>query len=174
MSFLLVVYLARNKSTNGNLNEGCKMIRLKQLDSEYLETVMAFDKLNFPTDFWKAADWKDLMEDERALYYSFLDEENLVANAFIYNWKGEKDYIKIMNISVHQKYRGHGLACKLMKHVRDEMSVIGMKRFCGETRSSNKAMQTVFEKCGYHLDRIEEKYFQNPDESAYKYVLELK
>ena len=77
------------------------MIRLKQLDSEYLETVMAFDKLNFPTDFWKTEDWKDLMEDERALYYAFLDEENLVANAFIYNWKGEKDYIKILNISVH-------------------------------------------------------------------------
>ena len=57
--------------------EEYKMIRLKQLDSEYLETVMAFDKLNFPTDFWKAADWKDLMEDERALYYAFLDEENL-------------------------------------------------------------------------------------------------
>ena len=104
------------------------------------------------------------MEAVRALYYAFLDEENLVANVFIYNWKGEKDYIKIMNISVHPKYRGQGLACKLMNHVRNEMSMIEMKRFCGETRSSNKAMQTVFEKCGYHLDRIEEKYFQNPDE----------
>ena len=149
------------------------MIRLKQLDASYLETVMAFDKLNFPTDFWKAEDWKDLMADERALYYAFLDEEDLVANVFIYNWKGEKDYIKIMNISVHPNYRGQGLACNLLDHVRDEMSTIGMKRFCGETRSSNKAMQTVFETCGYRLDRIEENYYQNPVESAYKYVLEL-
>ena len=150
------------------------MMRLKQLGPEYLETVIAFDKLNFPTDFWKEEDWKDLMEDERAIYYAFLDEDVLAANVFIYNWKGEKDYIKIMNISVHPKYRCQGLACQLLDHVRDEMSMIGMKRFCGETRSSNRAMQTVFEKCGYRLDRIEEEYFQNPAESAYKYVLELK
>ena len=150
------------------------MIRLKQLGPEYLETVIAFDKLNFPTDFWKEEDWKDLMEDKRAIYYAFLDEDVLAANVFIYNWKGEKDYIKIMNISVHPEYRCQGLACELLDHVRDEMSMIGMKRFCGETRSSNKAMQTVFEKCGYRLDRIEEKYYHNPDESAYKYVLELK
>ncbi len=150
------------------------MIKLKQLNSEYSERIIAFNKLNFPTDFWKAEDWKDLLEDERALYYAFLDEEELVANVFIYNWKGEADYIKIMNISVHPKYRGRGLACKLLNHIRDEMSTIGMNRFCGETRKSNKAMQAVFEKCGYRLDRIEENYYQNPDESAYKYVLELK
>ena len=144
-----------------------------QLDSTYLETVMAFEKLNFPTDFWKAEDWKELMEDERAIYYAFLDEKNLVANLFVYNWKGEADYVKIMNIAVHPQYRGQGLAGKLLNHVRDEMSKIGMKRFCGETRSSNRAMQVTFEKCGYRLDRIEENYYQNPVESAYKYVLKL-
>ncbi len=150
------------------------MIELKQLNSDLLDKILAFDKLNFPTDFWKAEDWKDLMEDERAIYYAFTDDNVLVANVFIYNWKGEADYIKIMNISVHPEYRGCGLAGKLLNHVRDEMSKIGMKRFCGETRSSNKAMQAVFEKCGYKLDRIEEGYFQNPDESAYKYVLNIK
>ena len=149
------------------------MIRLKQLDSKYLETVMAFDKLNFPTDYWKVEDWKDLMEDKRAFYYASLDDGNLVANVFIYNWQGEADYIKIMNIAVHPQYRGQGLARKLLNHVRDEMSKIGMKRFCGETRSSNKAMQVTFKKCGYRLDRIEENYYQNPVESAYKYVLKL-
>ncbi len=81
------------------------MIKLKQLNSEYSERMIAFNKLNFPTDFWKAEDRKDLL---------------------------------------------------------------------GETRESNKAMQAVFEKCGYRLDRIEEKYYQAPDESAYKYILELK
>jgi ribosomal protein S18 acetylase RimI-like enzyme len=49
----------------------------------------------------------------------------------------------------------------------------GMYRFCGETRSTNTAMQKTFEKCGYKLDRIEENYFTNPVESAWKYVLQL-
>lgn len=149
------------------------MIRWAQLHSEHLEAVMAFDRLCFPTDFWKPEDWKDLMADERSVYYALFDETLLIGDVFIYNWKGEKDYIKIMNLAVHPAYRNQGLAQKLLNHVTDEMSKIGMKRFCGETRSSNKGMQAVFEHCGYRLDRTEENYYQNPLESAYKYVLQL-
>lgn len=149
------------------------MIRLKRLYSDYLEIIMDFDKLCFPTDFWKAEDWKDLLADERSIYYALFDEDVLIGNVFIYNWQGEKDYIKIMNISVHPEYRNQGLAQKLLNHVTAEMKKIGMNRFCGETRSSNRGMQTVFEKCGYQLNRIEENYYLNPSESAYKYVLQL-
>lgn len=149
------------------------MIRLEQLHSENLEMMIAFNKLCFPTDFWKAEDWKDLIEDEKSVYYALLDGNSLAGNVFIYNWMGEKDYVKIMNLSVHPEYRNRGLAHRLLQHVTDEMSGIGMKRFCGETRSSNKGMQKVFEECGYRLDRIEENYYHNPDESAYKYVLQL-
>lgn len=146
------------------------MIRLKQLDSTHLEKIVAFEKLNFPTDHWSAEERKEFLEDESALYYAFLDDENLVANIFIYC---EPDSITILNIAVHPQYRRQGLACKLLDYVRDEMSNIGMKRFCGSTRSSNKAMQAVFEKCGYRFDRIEENYYLNPIESAHKYILQL-
>lgn len=149
------------------------MIRLKRLYSDHLECIMDFDRLCFPTDFWKAEDWKDLLADERSVYYALLDEDVLIGNVFIYNWKGEKDYIKIMNISVHPDYRNQGLAQRLLNHVTDEMKKTGMNRFCGETRSSNRGMQIVFEKCGYQLNRIEENYYLNPSESAYKYVLQL-
>ena len=71
------------------------MMRLKRLGPEYLETVMAFDKLNFPTDFWKEEDWKDLMEDKRAIYYAFLDEDALAANVFIYNWKVKRIILRL-------------------------------------------------------------------------------
>ena len=80
--------------------------------------------------------------------------------------------MKIMNIAVHPAYRKQGLAQMLLNHVTQEMTVIGTKRFCGETRESNKAMQTTFEACGYFLNKIEEGYYDNPDESAYKYVLQ--
>lgn len=92
---------------------------------------------------------------------------------FIYNWAGEKDYIKIMNLAVHADYRNHGLAHKLLNHVSAEMQKVGMHRFCGETRASNYAMQRVFESCGYLLNTIEEDYYANPNESAYKYVLQI-
>ena len=143
------------------------------LGSENEEELIAFNKLCFPTDFWKKEDWHELLSDPRAVYYALLDGGELVGNVFIYNWQGEDDYVKIMNLSVHPNYRGVGLAHRLLDHVTAEMSKLGMKRFCGETRAANFAMRKVFEDCGYHLNRIEEDCFDNPPESAYKYVLEI-
>lgn len=47
-----------------------------------------------------------------------------------------------------------------------------MTKFCGETRASNNAMQRLFTRCGYRLEWVEENYYQYPDESAYKYILQ--
>lgn len=148
-----------------------EMIILKELDVKHIENIIAFDKLCFPMDCWKEEDWKDLLEDERATYYALLDGERIVGDVFIYNWKGEHDYVKIMNLAVHPEYRKQGLAHKLLNHVTDEMKLHGMWRFCGETRESNAAMQKVFEDCGYTLSKIEEGYFDT--ESGYKYELKI-
>ena len=134
---------------------------------------MSFDKFCFPTDFWRAEDWEELLSDPRAVYYGLLDKGKIVGDVFIYNWKGEKDYIKIMNIALHPDYRCRGLARKLLKYVTAQMKAIDMHRFCGETRASNRTMQRVFEDCGYVLHTVEENYYDNPTESAYKYVLQV-
>ena len=128
-------------------------MNLERLRAERLEEIADFDKLCFPTDFWNTEDWKEI-----------------VGNIFIYNWQGKKDYIKIMNLAVHPNYRRQGLAHRMLRYAEDEMLKLGMKRFTGETRESNKAMQSVFEDCGYQLDHVEENYYDKPDESAYKYV----
>ncbi len=150
-----------------------EMMMLKKLDVKHIEKIMAFDKFCFPLDYWKEEDWKDLLQDERAIYYALLENEKIVGDVFIYNWKGEYDYVKIMNLAVHPDYRKQGLAHKLLNYVTEEMKEIEMRRFCGETRASNQAMQKVFENCGYKLDKIEEGYFEHPSESVYKYVLQV-
>ena len=148
------------------------MISIRILNIESIESIIAFEKLCFPTDFWKE-DWKNLLEDKRAIYYALFDDDKPVGDFFIYIWKGEDDYVKIMNLAVHHDYRRQGLAHKLLNHVTEEMKKIEMLRFCGETRESNKAMQKVFEDCGYKLNIIGEEYYDNPCERAYKYVLQL-
>lgn len=147
------------------------MIEIKELGIEAYDEIYAFNKLCFPTEPWKEEDWKDLLQDERSVYYALMDEDKLVGNIFIYNWAGEMDYIKIMNVSVHPDYRKQGLCERLMLHMQNQLKEYKL-RFCGETRASNIGMQKTFEKCGYQLDKIEEGYYQNPDESAYKYILE--
>ena len=149
------------------------MSDIKVLDIGDIKRIYEFDLLCFPTDCWKLEDWEELLSDNRAIYYSILDGNTIVGNIFVYNWQGEKDYVKIMNIAVHPDYRKRGYAHELLNHVTQEMKAIGMNRFCGETRASNKSMQRGFEDCGYLINTIEDGYFDNPDESAYKYVLQL-
>ena len=148
------------------------MYTIKKLGVENLDTILALEKLCFPEpDRWKEEDWRRLLERDRDTYYAMMDGGRLIGNVFICNWLGERDYVKIMNVSVHPDYRNQGVACRLLNRVTEDMTKLGMRRFCGETRFANKAMQQAFEKCGYKLDRSEEHYFHDPDESAWKYVL---
>ena len=149
------------------------MISIQRLDIGQIQAMIQFEHLCFPMVFWKTEDWEELLADERAIYYALMDGEKIVGDAFIYNWMGEKDFVKLMNFAIHPDYRRQGLAKRLLEHVTAEMSALGMKRFCGETRASNRAMQRTFERCGYRLNRMEENYYKNPPESACKYVLQM-
>lgn len=149
------------------------MISIQRLDIGQIQAIIQFNHLCFPVDFWKTEDWEELLADERAIYYALMDGEKIVGDAFIYNWMGEKDFVKLMNFAIHPDYRRQGLAKRLLEHVTAEMSALGMKRFCGETRASNRAMQRTFERCGYRLNRMEENYYEKPPEGACKYVLQM-
>lgn len=157
------------------------MIELKTLGIEKVGEIIEFNRLCFPTDFWKVEDWQSLLNDERTVYYALVDGEKIVGNVFVYDWQGVYDYVKIMNIAVHADYRAQGLATQMLQHVRS-MAVKSaaehaesntLCKLCGETRATNIAMQHTFESCGYTMDRVEEDYYIKPDESAYKYILKL-
>ena len=150
------------------------MYTIKRLGIESLDSILSLEESCFPApDRWKLADWKELLEDERAVYYAMTDGDKLIGNVFIYNWKGEYDYVKIMNVSVHPDYRKQGVASRLLNRVTEDMKSDGMYLFRGETRSTNTAMQKAFESCGYKLDRVEEGYFHEPEEPAWKYLLSI-
>ena len=150
------------------------MYTIKRLGIESLDSILSLEESCFPApDRWKLADWKELLEDERAVYYAMTDGDKLIGNVFIYNWKGEYDYVKIMNVSVHPDYRNQGVASRLLNRVTEDMKNDGMYLFRGETRPTNTAMQKAFESCGYELDRVEEGYFHDPEEPGWKYLLSL-
>ena len=150
------------------------MYTIKKLGIESLDAILALEESCFPVpDRWKPADWKELLDDNRAVYYAMTDADKLIGDVFIYNWKGEYDYVKIMNVAVHPDYRQQDVATRLLNRVTEDMKTDGMYRFRGETRSTNTAMQKAFESCGYKLDRVEEGYFHDPEEPAWKYLLSL-
>lgn len=148
-------------------------MEIEVLTEKHAAEMIAFHHLCFPTDAWKDEDWDELLCDPRAVYYALTEGGRIVGNVYIYNWQGEDDYVKIMNLAVHPDHRGRGYAHLLLNHVTQELSALGMKRFCAETRASNKAMQKVFADCGYRFRKEEDVGFAHPKENGYKYILEL-
>lgn len=125
---------------------------LQRLNKNDLPEIIAFNRRCFsPGDRWSEEDWTELLEDERAHYYALLENGQIVGNMFLYDWQG--------------------LACRLLQKAAEELKASMLTRCCGETRESNLAMRRVFERCGYRLNKTEESYYENPTESACKYVL---
>ena len=114
--------------------------------SEY-DAIVAFDRLCFPQDHWTEEDWRELLADERAVYLALLDDGRIVGDVFVYNWQGERDYGKIMNLAVHPAYRGRRLAAGLLRAATELLQAAGLPRICGETRLSNEAMRRTFAAC---------------------------
>lgn len=144
-----------------------------RLNLKDLDDICTLEIICFPDDYIKREDWIKLLEDKRTFVFAIKESNIIKANIAIYNWKGENDYIKIMNIGTHPDYRNKGYAHMLMEYVIDEMLKDDMHIFRGETRESNIKMQKVFEDFGYKItDKVEE-YYDNPIETAYKYSLEV-
>lgn len=145
------------------------MLKQRILGINEIEAIIAFNKLCFGEDSWPRSDWEELLKDEKAVYYAVTDGNRIVGDLFIYNWQGEKDYIKLMNLAVHPNYRRRGIASGLLENAKKEMAAAGLVRVLGETRESNAAMRRAFEKCGYKLGSVEPDYFKNPAEAGCKY-----
>jgi ribosomal-protein-alanine N-acetyltransferase len=148
--------------------ESIVRLTLKELDD-----ICKFDIICFPDDYTERDTWIELLEDERTFVFAFKKDNVIKANISIYNWKGGKNYIKIMSIGTHPDYRNKGYAHMLMQYIIDEMLKDDMHIFKAETRESNIKMQKVFKDFGYIIINKEEEYYNNPNETAYKYSLEI-
>ena len=107
------------------------MYTIKRLGIESFDSILNLEKLCFPApDRWKEEDWRMLLERDRDIYYAMTDGDRLIGNVFICNWLGERDYVKVMNVSVHPDYRKQGIARRLLNRVTEDMTKLGMYRFC--------------------------------------------
>lgn len=149
-----------------------RMEHIEELGLKDLEVFLDAEKNCFPEDDIKQEVWMELLEDTRTMVYAIKENDIIKAHLAIYNWKDEKDYIKIMTIGTHSEHRNKGYAHKLMQHAIDEMMKDNMFLFKGETRASNFKMQKVFENFGYKITSKDD-FYDKPREPAYKYSLEV-
>ena len=149
------------------------MKEIVKLTIKDIDEIYNFEKICFPNEYTEMKIWIELLEDEGTLVFAIKEKDDIIAFISIYNWKGEDNYIKIMSIATHPDHRNKGYAHMLMQYIIDEMVKDDMHIFKAETRKSNTKMQKVFEKYGYNITSEVEDYFDSPNETAYKYSLEI-
>lgn len=133
------------------------------------DEIFAIHKQNFPNDYWSDEVWADLLNDDEAFYFAYCIDKKIAANIFIY--ANPEGYIKIMNLAVDKEHRGKGLAVELLNFVTTRYRKEGYRKYFGETRKSNIAMQKAFERSGYTFSSIEENMYDKPQEDGIKYQL---
>lgn len=148
------------------------MDQIVKLELKDLNQFLKAENNCFSDDDINREIWVELLEDKRTIVYAIKENDIIKAHLAIYNWKDEKDYIKIMTIGSQSEHRNKGYAHKLMQHAIEEMMKENMFLFKGETRASNYKMQKLFENFGYKITSKDD-FYDKPREPAYKYSLEV-
>ena len=60
-----------------------------------------------------------------------------------------------------------------MNHAQQEMKELAWAASAGRPEPPTCPCRDCLKKWGYQLDRVEENYYHNPEESAYKYLLQF-
>lgn len=147
------------------------MTRFVSLNKDDMDQIVMLEKTCFPSDYYTEKTFREMMNDVRTVVLGFKEDDKLIAMMFLYDWKGEKDFLKIMNIAVHPDFRNNKYATRLIKHSVGVMVKSNLGKIKSETRKSNLAMQKVFENCGFIQECEVKEYYSNPVESACIYVL---
>jgi len=79
----------------------------------------------------------------------------------------------ILNLAVHQEFRGRGIASFMIKEVLDMMRDINCRSVFLEVRVSNEKARKMYEKFGFSLLGTRKNYYVSPVEDAVMMVLRL-
>lgn len=145
------------------------MTQLVMLNAADKEAIDAFHRRCFPGDHFTRKAWEELLPDPRTLVYALRDAQGLVALLAVYNWQGEDDYVKIMTLCTRENCRRQGHASRLLKRMIRDMEQLGMHIFKAETRVSNLAMQSLFERMHFARTVRVADMMAHPTEDGYKY-----
>jgi ribosomal protein S18 acetylase RimI-like enzyme len=87
---------------------------------------------------------------------------------FLQNNAHVKEYYGIVMLCIHEKFRGQGLAKKLInKHLKSNLNKI----LCLHTRKSNLSAYNLYKKVGYdHIAYIKNKYFFPTEDSIFMII----
>ncbi len=129
-----------------------------------IDDVAAIEAACFSTP-WSRNAFADAVDSENYEYIVALDGNDGGVAAYA-GMQVVLDEAEITNIAVDERYRGRGIAGKLLEGLVTLCVRRGVKYLHLEVRESNTAARSLYAKCGFEIDGMRKNFYQKPTENA--------
>lgn len=137
-------------------------IIIRKLQQSDVEPLAAIEAASFSMP-WSAKDFQDLIFRDYCLYMVAEVDGEVAGCAGLTNSCNEGN---IDNVVVAERFRGRGIAQKLLEELLMQAEAQGMEAFTLEVRVSNMPAIHLYEKMGFVSEGIRPKFYERPTEDA--------
>ena len=133
-------------------------------DDRVVDDIVALELASF-TNPWSRETlvWELRNSDVTRLFVSRGDDGRVVA--FCACWI-IFDELHINTLAVAPEHRRRRVATRLLTRVLGEAAAAGVRKATLEVRASNQAALLLYERLGFHVTAVRERYYTQPDEDA--------
>lgn len=112
---------------------------------------------------WSEKAFRFELVNPRSLFWVFLEKDQLIG--FQAGWTVLESY-HLHNIALHSGWRGHGIAHEVVAFMQHYLARLAIHRIELEVRASNLRALAFYRRCGFTVDGIRRRYYQEPVEDA--------
>ena len=135
---------------------------IRELRETDIESLAAIEAASFSMP-WSAQDFRDLLSRDYCLYVVAEIDGEVAGCAGLTNSCNEGN---IDNVVVEERYRGQGVAQRMLSELLARAEEWNMEAFTLEVRVSNAAAIHVYEKLGFVSEGIRPRFYEKPTEDA--------
>lgn len=137
-------------------------LNIRRAEREDLEKIYECETASFDSPWTYAMLYDDILENPRTVYLVVELDGQVVGYGGMWI---VLDEAHITNVCVKPEHRGNGYAKLLMKALLDESEAHGARSMTLEVRVSNKPALKLYKRCGFTIQGLRRKYYQNSEDA---------
>ncbi|MDO5689322.1 MAG: ribosomal protein S18-alanine N-acetyltransferase [Tissierellia bacterium] len=147
-------------------------VHFRPMEEADVPQVHEIEKRSFTTPWSRQGILKEITENKLAKYLVMIDTQSNAIIGYFGLWVvGDEGHI--MNIAIHEDYRGKGLGNLLLDQLIGLAKEHAVNRLTLEVRRTNEVAIGLYEKHGFEVSAIRKGYYRDVGEDAYIMWLEL-
>lgn len=144
------------------LSHGLNGLSIRPMTPRDLAEVAAIERVSFGSPWRQSSYARAIGASQQQFFVAELDGELVGYAGF---WV-ETERAHIAKVAVHPDYRRRRIAWTLLEHLLDQIRRLGFGYAYLEVRKSNTAGQELYERFGFHFERVQPRAYPNDGEDA--------